>query len=66
MMKKHPQNKIIGKGYIIKIPTQFFLSFFSDFDWSIGKIKSVLHFNKTHAYEYLISALIPVLIKSCT
>ena len=40
------------------IPTQCFIVFFGDFDWSVGKIKCFLHFNKTRAYEYLISAMI--------
>ena len=35
-----------------------FVVFFGDFNWSVGKIKLFLHFNKTCAYEYLISALI--------
>ena len=35
-----------------------FLLFLGDFDWPVGKIKWFLHFNKTCAYEYLISALI--------
>ena len=39
------------------IPTQCF-TFFDDFDWSVGKIKWFLHFNKNRAYEYLISALV--------
>ena len=32
--------------YII-IPTQCFYRFFGDFDWSVGKIKLFLHFDKS-------------------
>ena len=28
------------------IPTQCFYRFFGDFDWSVGKIRWFLHFNK--------------------
>ena len=28
------------------IPTQCFYRFFGEFDWSVGKIKCFLHFNK--------------------
>ena len=38
-------------------PNQYFY-FFADFDWSLGKIKWFLYFDKTYANEYLISALI--------
>ena len=29
------------------IPTQCFFRFFGDFDWSVGKIKLFLHFDKS-------------------
>ena len=32
--------------YNIIIPTQCFYRFFGDFDWSVGKIKLFLHFDK--------------------
>ena len=32
--------------YIFIIPTPCFYHFFGDFDWSLGKIKWFLHFNK--------------------
>ena len=41
-------NKVINKfmyGHII--PTQCFYRFFRDFDWSVGKIKLFLHFDKS-------------------
>ena len=33
-------------GYYIIIPTHCFYRFFGDFDWSNGKIRSFLHFDK--------------------
>ena len=33
--------------YTSIIPTQCFYRFFGDFDWSVGKIKLFLHFDKT-------------------
>ena len=32
--------------YLLIIPTQCFYRFFGDFDWSVGKIKLFLHFDK--------------------
>ena len=32
---------------ILIIPTQCFYRFFQDFDWSVGKIKLFLHFDKS-------------------
>ena len=32
--------------YFYIIPTQCFYRFFGEFDWSVGKIKCFLHFNK--------------------
>ena len=33
--------------YMGIIPTQCFYRFFGDFDWSVGKIKLFLHFDKS-------------------
>ena len=33
--------------YTLIIPTQCFYRFFGDFDWSVGKIKLFLHFDKS-------------------
>ena len=33
--------------YLLIIPTQCFYRFFGDFDWSVGKIKLFLHFDKS-------------------
>ena len=35
------------KEYEEIIPTQCFYRFFGDFDWSVGKIKLFLHFDKS-------------------
>ena len=32
--------------YTLIIPTQCFYCYFGDFDWSVGKIKLFLHFDK--------------------
>ena len=40
--------KVFTRGiqYVI-IPPQCFYRFFGNFDWSVGKMKWFLHFNKT-------------------
>ena len=45
----HPtqvQKKYMSFCYFPIIPTQCFYRFFGDFDWSVGKIKLFLHFDK--------------------
>ena len=37
---------VIMTSYHPIIPTQCFYRFFGDFDWSVGKIKLFLHFDK--------------------
>ena len=40
-------SNFIDCPYIPIIPTQCFYHFFGDFDWSVGKIKLFLHFDKS-------------------
>ena len=44
------ENVYEKKPHLIRLyksnSNSMFLSFFSDFDWSVGKIKWFLHFNK--------------------
>ena len=37
---------LLIKSFSSIIPTQCFYRFFGDFDWSVGKIKLFLHFDK--------------------